>query len=600
MVCFRTRYSLQRPGRAEAASCLGALGRRAWLPRVQASYGQRPHLSPDEFRLLRRLTHDAPTLDHVWLAVLLAATWSVVNTFPVDQTDYWWTVKLGDALWATGHLPTTNTLAITPTREPYVEQQWLAQLVLAAVHGAGGLPAALLLRATALTAAIWLVYAACHRTEVGPSVAGLAALGALLLAFPGAATRPQLLALPLFALFLAATVRAPGRGWTLVALPLGTALWVNLHGSFFLGLGLVGIVLAGRLWEVRTQPAPLADRTLWRLALLLGLCGAAVFCNPYGLGIVPWLLDFLTVHTGGQEAAVLATEWMPTSIHEQAGRYFFLSVALVASLLIRVGPPPAADGLRLLAFGFLGLTTIRSTTWWGFVQAPSLAGALAALLAAAGLTVLASGTKAMAVPPGAGAVLATAGAQAAAGAKGQGAAAKATAGVAATSGAGKRRLHGALVVLCLLAAAISVPSVRGVLAGHAVDLADPSQPRAAAEYLAGVPTPLRLFNNLEWGGYLGWRLAPWHLLFVDGRFGIYPQVIFRDYYAISGARPGWDALLQAYGLDAIVASRASQPDLVQALAAQPSWRPVYCDAQAVVYLRAELAAGREVPCPGDR
>lgn len=561
---------------------------------------------------MRRLTHDAPTLDHVWLAVLLAATWSVVNTFPVDQTDYWWTVKLGDALWATGHLPTTNTLAITPTREPYVEQQWLAQLVLAMVHGAGGLPAALLLRASALTAAIWLVYAACRRADVGPSVAGLAALGALFLAFPGAATRPQLLALPLFALFLAATVRAPGQGWTLVALPLGTALWVNLHGSFFLGLGLVGIALAGRLWEVRTRPAPLADRTLWRLALLLGLCGAAVFSNPYGLGIVPWLLDFLTVHTGGQEAAVLATEWMPTSIHEQAGLYFFVSVALVASLLIRVGPPPAADGLRLLAFGFLGLTTIRSTTWWGFVQAPPLAGALAALLAAAGLTPIASGAKARADAPGAGMAAATAGAKARAAAsgaraaggavvvKGEGTGAGAATEAVATSGAGKRRLHGALVVLCLLAAAISVPSVRGVLAGRAVDLADPSQPRAAAEYLAGVPTPLRLFNNLEWGGYLGWRLAPWHLLFVDGRFGIYPQVIFRDYYAISGARPGWDALLQAYGLDAIVASRASQPDLVQALAAQPSWRPAYCDAQAVVYLRAELATGRDVPCPGDR
>ncbi len=129
--------------------------------------------------MTRRLTGWAPGLDDIWLAVVLAVTWSVVNAFPVDQTDYWWTVKLGDAIWNTGRLLTTNTLAFTPTREPYVEQQWLAQLGLAAVHRAGGLPAALLLRAVVATVALWLVYYACRRAGAGPSAAAAAALAAL-------------------------------------------------------------------------------------------------------------------------------------------------------------------------------------------------------------------------------------------------------------------------------------------------------------------------------------------------------------------------------------------------------------------------------------
>jgi hypothetical protein len=499
----------------------------------------------------------APGFDHVWLAALLAATWGVVNGFPVDQTDYWWTVKLGDALWATGQLPTTNTLAVTPVREPYVEQQWLAQLILAATHRAGGLHAALLLRAVSMTAAMWLVYAACRRAGVGTSAAGVATLAALLLAFPGAATRPQLLALPLFALFLAATVRAPGQPWTLVALPLAMVLWVNLHGSFPLGLGLVGVALLGRLWELRWEPGALGDGSLRRLALLLGLCGAAIFCNPYGLGIVPWLADFLTLHTGGKEAAVMATEWMPTSIREQPGLYYFASVALLASLLVRVGPPPPADGLRLLAFGFLALTTIRSTTWWGLAHAPTLAWALAAL-----------GAKRV--------------------------------GALAAPRRDRPLLHTALNALCLLTAVLGLPGVRGALAGQEVPIADPRQPRRAAEYLAGLATPLRLFNALDWGGYLGWRLGPRHQLYIDGRLGIYVSAVFRDYWAISGGRPGWAERLQAYGMDAIVASRDDQPDLVEALAQQAGWRPAYCDEQAVVYLRPGLTAGREVPCAAVR
>src|SRR5262245_7577291 len=140
-----------------------------------------------------------PSLNDVWLAAVLALTFAAANTFPVDQTDYWWTVKLGQGLWGAGQLPAADPLAFTSTREPYVEQQWLAQLVLAAVHLLGGLDAALVLRAVLLVVTISLVFCACRRARAGGGLAALASILALLLVLPGAATRPQLLALPLFA-----------------------------------------------------------------------------------------------------------------------------------------------------------------------------------------------------------------------------------------------------------------------------------------------------------------------------------------------------------------------------------------------------------------
>src|SRR5215211_7170488 len=73
----------------------------------------------------------------------------------------------------------------------------------------------------------------------------------------------------------------------------------------------------------------------------------------------------------------MATEWAPTSLAERAGALYFLSVALVIAVLVRVGPPRPADGLRVLAFGLLALVAVRSVLWWGLVQALPLAWGLA-------------------------------------------------------------------------------------------------------------------------------------------------------------------------------------------------------------------------------
>ena len=88
----------------------------------------------------------------------MVTAFGLVNAFPVDQMDYWWTVRLGADLWKTGGLPTTNTLTFTPTREPYVEQQWLAQLILAAVHERWGLTGGLFLRGGVMALVMGLLY----------------------------------------------------------------------------------------------------------------------------------------------------------------------------------------------------------------------------------------------------------------------------------------------------------------------------------------------------------------------------------------------------------------------------------------------------------
>lgn len=504
-----------------------------------------------------------PSLHRLWLVVVLSTAFGVVNAFPVDQMDYWWTVKLGADLWETRQLPTTNTLTFTPTREPYVEQQWLAQLLLAAVHERWGLRGALFLRGILMVLVLGLLYHVCRRTGAGPTLAGVICITTLALIFPGAAVRPQLLALPLFMLFLAGTTIWQRQLWIFAALPLAMTVWANLHGSFPLGLALVASALLGRLWEVRPPSAALVDEQAWRWAALLALCAGAVLVNPYGVHVVPWLADFLSVHASGQEGSAMASEWLPTSLGERVGAYYFASVLLLVVVLVKRGPPRPSDGVRLVLFGLLALTAIRSTTWWGLVLAPAMAWSAARWVQ----------TRGSAARP------------------------EAAAMAAPRDPYALQWLRAGLLVVSLLAAVWSVPMVRGALLQREEAIADPTQPRALAEYVASLPGGLRLVNDVDWGGYLGWRLAPWHLIFADERYGLYSPQVFRDYARVSEARPGWETVLAGYQVSALVVDWQHQPDLAQALAQDGMWQLEYCDAQGGVYLWRDQAARPPMVCP---
>lgn len=62
-------------------------------------------------------------------------------------------------------------------------------------------------------------------------------------------------------------------------------------------------------------------------------------------------------------------------------------------------------------------------------------------------------------------------------------------------------------------------------------------PRAAADFLSQqkpVTSQLRIYNPWEWGGYLGWRLYPWHKVYRDGRY-LFHHLLLQDAAAYADA-----------------------------------------------------------------
>src|SRR4051812_46120569 len=175
-----------------------------------------------------------PALRHVWLglAVVAAALGCAVD--PVDPIDYWWSVRLGELIRHLGTIPTDDSLVYTAIRGPILDGQWLARVVLSALHDAGGVELSLALRTPIAIAVALLLARMCRTAGVGPRMAAVVAGLSVILFVPGLAVRPQLFAVLPFLVVWRAAMQPPrsaiGIGLTAAAV----VFWANVHGSFIL------------------------------------------------------------------------------------------------------------------------------------------------------------------------------------------------------------------------------------------------------------------------------------------------------------------------------------------------------------------------------
>jgi hypothetical protein len=108
-------------------------------------------------------------------------------------------------------------------------------------------------------------------------------------------------------------------------------------------------------------------------------------------------------------------------------------------------------------------------------------------------------------------------------------------------------------------------------------------PVRAVEWLKSTsPRPLGpMYNSYNWGGYLIWAL-PDEPVFADGRTDVYGEFLL-DYVKVMYVRPGWQAVLDRYGVRLALTERDSF--LAAMLATQSEWQLAYSDDQAVIWTR---------------
>jgi hypothetical protein len=319
-----------------------------------------------------------------WTALVLAAAAALFfgrMRARVD-TDLFFHLKDGERVVREAVLPTVERFSYTRLDRPMVATEWLSSASFYEAFRLGGYPAVAALCALLTAGALGLA-ARAGRGVPEPGRALLTALAAFaLLSF--ALAKVQCWTFFLFALHLWWIRRwEEGAAWVPWAMAGSLAVWVNLHGGFMLGWGLLGAVCL-RDFVRAPRVRALSPWALGTLACCLHPNGVDAFVYPLWFMFAP------------PAARALVTEWRPLAFGLPALPFALVFVAALVSgvqTLRRRFPWPllvlllAVMGLRerkmlpyfaLSALAASGLAAAGAR--WARSKA-CLAGALAALLA---------------------------------------------------------------------------------------------------------------------------------------------------------------------------------------------------------------------------
>jgi hypothetical protein len=492
------------------------------------------------------------SFQHLWPFAVLAGIFILVSTFPIRPHDFWWHLKAGQEIAQSGHLPNLDTFSHTVSGQPYANYAayWLMEVAYYLLYSAGGLALVILFHSLLVTGAYALLLRLCWLASRNWRVAAASTFFAAALGISNWNLRPQTIAFPAGVLVLSIIYeyRWRPRRWLLPIVPLTILLWSNGHGSFVVGLAMLGIWLADEaIGVVQNHSAEHGwarlDR-LWPPVLTLLASGVACLINPRGARIALYVKDL----TGNPVIRGFVPEWAPPTFAEWYGALFLIGL-LFCAVVLALSPrrPSRFQIMMFVVFGILALRTTRSVVWFGIVMAPVLADHLVALYAG-------WSTTRPSRPP----------------------------------------IRERPALNYLIAAVLCVGVLLGLpwfkhllpLPVKKAGLISYETPVAATQALLREHPPGLIFNEQGFGSYLIWAAQPDYPVFVDTRLELYPLALWRDYADISAAREDWQARLDRYGIRTLMLSLAEQPALISAARASPEWRLLYEDDAAVIFTRA--------------
>lgn len=237
-----------------------------------------------------------------WIVVGLIVLPIMVRT--VADPDLWGHTRFGLDMLATHTLPRDDPYSFTQDI-PWINHEWLSELVMGAAYRAAGSIGLVVLKAALVAAFFALMagaYASASPLVVGP-VLFLVAWGT---AYLTSTLRPQLWTLIGVALICRLLMTA-ARPWWLVALPTLFVVWVNMHGGWIVGAGLLVVWTSVQICR-RGAPRAL-------IASVAVLSALATLVNPYGWQMWAFLAGTVRMSRDIAEWRPLLTlpvlDWVP-------------------------------------------------------------------------------------------------------------------------------------------------------------------------------------------------------------------------------------------------------------------------------------------------
>lgn len=469
---------------------------------------------------------------------------------PLWHTDLWDHLNYGKSIVATGAVSATEPLMRLCRGVPMINIPWLAQVGMAQLNDRFGLTALQFAHALAIGLSLYVI--ASRATKLSHSVLGgilAAAVFYKVNLSQFLVIRPQVAGVFFYCVVVSwMTDYSRVSKWSWIGLPLMFALWANIHGSFSMGLFLLGLTAVGRFADVavisRKARTAIFDREFHKILLLTQLCSIAVLCNPNGLAVYPEVFN-----VAGNPNIESMFEWDAMTLRSADGQSA-AAAALLAFFAIKLSPRRIRSG-EILAFvitGLLAAWSQRMVNWWtpitGIITATHLIAAIRRTTPAmknlqpskpGGLWTLVNGGLLWIL--------------------------------FGLTSFGGQILHG------------RVPELKR--------LVSPQTPIAMVAYLESmesIPEGIALFPA-NWTGYVMNRGPEQLEPMVNLHVHVIPQQVWNDYLKLINGPSDWNGLLDEYGINLAVVDKEDQPALAKRIRESVDWQATYEDRQAIVFIR---------------
>lgn len=247
-----------------------------------------------------------------------------------NDPDLWWHLADARVLFWTHHFIHVEPYAFTVRGERWINPEWLSEIPYWLGYSSFGLTGIHLVAFIAFGANLLFVYfRCCWKSRHKAAAFWATVLGFFLITVNAGARTITIayLAMNVEMLILdAAESRKTGSLWLLPPL---FCLWINLHGSWVIGLGLLGLYIVCGLFSCKlgvfAQDAfSRTDRNRLLLVFLASL--AALMVNPYGWRLIWNPFDMLL----NQKLNIAVTqEWQPLSLGTTSGAAAAIFIVLM-------------------------------------------------------------------------------------------------------------------------------------------------------------------------------------------------------------------------------------------------------------------------------
>lgn len=486
------------------------------------------------------LSYLIPRVQDIFFFSIFAAVLLLGNRMLNMDGDLPRHILVGQVIAQTHKIPTAEPFAYPYQNTPYVSHEWLSDLFLFKIFSLTGLAGTIVVSATILATAFYLLF----RTSVARFNMRIPLIVLFLLGVAATSihwiARPHLFSMLMLAIWLIMTDRlARGEQTPLWGFPVLMVLWSNLHGEFIAGILVLLAYSAGWTWDFifdRQNTDISVGKKLW-LALLL----STIACLFTPSGIQSWfsLLGFVN----NQYMMSRMAESNPPNFQQPEMRILLLLIALSIFLLgINKNKIPTGQAILLAGFTVMSLISTRNAHLYGMVAAFVLAGTLQG----------AENTRALRH-------------------------------VETTFRTIESQLHGILFpILTTFILGMLVITSKSLQSDY---IFKPSFfPVDAIAWLKENPQEGRMFNDLNWGGYIALNLWPGQSPFidsiVDGTIEAKTQGMLTRQYEAVVTLSGWQDIFSQYKIEWVIVEPQSQ--LAKVLQDNYHWNVLYQDDVAII------------------